>query len=220
MGSNSWPSRLYPWWQAQLDGWLASGNELASHLSIDHPDAVGLEQHRAYPNTSPVEPLYPDMTEREPIRRYLVIANQTLDAEPLRTEVRRRHAQGPCEFVVSVPTTQNVDYPVRTPTATAVGLGEGTPGPAGEPGEGGVAQARSRLHALVDTLRTEGVAVRGQLGPPDPYAAAGAVLERERVDEVLLSRLPPSASRWFGVDLEQRIQHHWNVPVTGVVAEY
>lgn len=199
---------------------FASRNELAFHLSTDHPDAVGLEQHWAYPATSPVEPLYPDMTEHEPIRRYLVIANQTLDAEPLRAEVRRRHARGPCEFVVSVPTAHSVDYPGRTPATTAVGVGEGTPGPADESGEAGVAQARSRLHALVDTLRAEGVAVRGQLGPPDPYAAAGAVLERERVDEVLLSRLPPSASRWFGIDLEQRIQHHWNVPVTGVVAEY
>lgn len=119
-----------------------------------------------------------------------------------------------------MPTTHSADYPVRTPTATAGGVGGTTPGPGGEPDEAGVAQARARLRAFVDTLRAEGVAVRGEFGPPDPYTTAGAVLEREHVDEVLLSRFPQNVSRWFGMDLEQRIQRHWNVPVTSVVAEY
>lgn len=198
---------------------FATGNELDFHLATDHPDTAGLQQY-GYPNTHPTEPLYPDMTEHQPARCYLVVANQTLDAEPLRAEVMRRHARESCEFVVSVPTTHTADYPVRAPAATAAGVGGGTPGPEGEPDEAGVAQARSRLRALVDTLRAEGVAVRGQLGPPDPYAAASAVLEREHADEVLLSRLPPSLSRWFGIDLEQRIRRHWNVPVTSVVAEH
>lgn len=199
---------------------FASGNELDFHLANDHPDTTGFQQYAAYPSTYPTEPLYPDMTEAERVSRYLVVANQTLDTEPLRGEVRRRDAQGPCEFVVCVPTTHSADYPVRAPTATADTVGGGTPGPGAEPDEAGVAQARARLRAFVDTLRAEGVAVRGELGPPDPYTTASAVLEREHVDEVLLSRFPPNVSRWFGMDLEQRIQRHWNVPVTGIVAEY
>lgn len=197
---------------------FASVNELEFHLATDHPDTAGLERLR-YPAVQPAPPLYPDMTERRRRRRYLVLADQTLHAGPLRAEVVRRHARGPCEFVVCVPATHTADYPVPAAAATAGGGDWGMPGPAGEPDQADAARARSQLRVLVDMLRAEGVVVRGELGGPDPYAAAGAVLEREHVDEVLLAMRPPSLSRQFGTDLERRLRRHWNVPVTAVVAE-
>ena len=44
------------------------------------------------------------------MRRYLVVANQTLQADELREELRKRVSAGPCSFFVIVPDTKAVDY--------------------------------------------------------------------------------------------------------------
>ena len=44
------------------------------------------------------------------MRRYLVVANQTLQAAELRDELRKRISAGPCSFFVIVPDTQAAQY--------------------------------------------------------------------------------------------------------------
>ncbi len=44
------------------------------------------------------------------MRRYLVVANQTLQAAELREELRNRISEGPCSLFVIVPDTKATDY--------------------------------------------------------------------------------------------------------------
>ena len=44
------------------------------------------------------------------MRRYLVVANQTLQAAELREELRKKISAGPCSFFVIVPDTKAADY--------------------------------------------------------------------------------------------------------------
>jgi len=44
------------------------------------------------------------------MRRYLVVANQTLQAAELREELREKISAGPCSFFVIVPDTKAADY--------------------------------------------------------------------------------------------------------------
>jgi hypothetical protein len=44
------------------------------------------------------------------MRRYLVVANQTLQAGELRDELREKLSAGPCSFFVLVPDTKAADY--------------------------------------------------------------------------------------------------------------
>jgi len=44
------------------------------------------------------------------MRRYLVVANQTLQAAKLREELRNRVSAGPCSFFVLVPDTKAGQY--------------------------------------------------------------------------------------------------------------
>ena len=44
------------------------------------------------------------------MRRYLVVANRTLQAAELRDELRKRVSEGPCSFFVIVPDTKAVQY--------------------------------------------------------------------------------------------------------------
>ena len=44
------------------------------------------------------------------VRRYLVVANQTLQAAELRDELGTKIGAGPCSFFVIVPDTKAADY--------------------------------------------------------------------------------------------------------------
>ena len=44
------------------------------------------------------------------MRRYLVVANRTLQAAELRDELRKRVSEGPCSFFVIVPDTKAAQH--------------------------------------------------------------------------------------------------------------
>ena len=50
------------------------------------------------------------MTQVFVMHRYLVVANQTLQAAELREELRNRISAGPCSFFVLVPDTRAAQY--------------------------------------------------------------------------------------------------------------
>jgi hypothetical protein len=186
--------------------------ELREHLEIDHhADTSVLERYR-YTSSRPQEPLYDDLdiATRRP-HRILVIANQTLGSAALTEEIVRRVADTPTEVVVVVPATHSADYPPADGDVDA----EITP----RSDERGAAQARWRLRQVLEGLHELGVDAAGQLGAPDPYAAAGALLEDEEFDEVVMSTLPAGLSRWFSLDVPARIRRRFGVPVTTVTGE-
>jgi hypothetical protein len=71
--------------------------------------------------------------------------------------------------------------------------------------------SQGRLEQLVGRIRAEGGDARGDLGDPDPVKAIGTLLAGGEVfDEIILSTLP----RWLGMDIPERIERTYKLPVT------
>lgn len=149
------------------------------------------------------------------VRRYLIIANQTLPNPALRDLIEQRMAAGPSEFHVLVP---------EPPAPLMVG----------EPMTGIVSMAaeeyaHDRLLRLEDAEnRLEdfrhayahlGPALSGEVGLGDPILAARRVIDRSSFDEIIVSTLPPGVSRWLKLDLPNRLQRTFELPVVSIVQE-
>jgi GABA permease len=133
------------------------------------------------------------------MRRYLVVANQTLDSDALRAWLEARTSEGPCAFHVVVPVT----HPHSSWT------------------ESGVRRlAEERLREALTRFAELGAEVTGEVGDVSPFRAVDDVLIRENFDEVVVSTLPPGPSRWLKLDAVNRIRlAHPDLPVWHVVAE-
>jgi hypothetical protein len=188
-----------------------SEGEVNEHLRMDHgPGAPSLDRYRYAPRTSQA-PLYPDLDAdaQAPPRRYLVVANQTLGTDEVQAAVRRRLEAGPAEFHVIAPATHSRDYPAAEPQGSGI---------RSAPDEAGAAMARWRVRRMIEGLTAAGASAAGEVGPPDPYVAAGTYLEETPVDEVIFCTLPPDISRWEERDVPTRIRRRFHVPVTVVTA--
>jgi hypothetical protein len=157
------------------------------------------------------------------MRRYLVVANQTLQAGELREELRNRISAGPCSFFVLVPDTKAADY-----DAVAAGGVLPQPGmwwwttyyarPATD--EEATAQARQQLNLMLAALATMGVPVDGELGSSSPLAAVEKVLTGHQFDEIIVATLPRRVSRWLGADLPHQAGRRFGLPVTTIITSY
>jgi len=173
-----------------------------------------------------------------PVRRYLVVANQTLGGEELLTAIRDRMAGGDCHFHLLVPATPagQLDPGFTAGTDQAALAAAGT-GPEGldrrtarqlledelddadtrESGEDlGRRLARQRMRDQLDRMRELGASVSGEIGVADPVDAVGVVLHRWEFDEVILSTLPGRRSRWLAADLPTKLRRSFKLPVTQV----
>ena len=151
--------------------------------------------------------------------RYLIVANQTLGGSALDAEVRTRVERGAARFHVLVPMVEPAhEIATWAPADPMFGIPLQT-----EVTADALAEARRRsehrLAAMIDRVRDLGGEVDGEVGDIDPYRAVEAVLEREPVDEVILSTLPAGISRWVGMDLPSRVERLAPCPVTTVEAE-
>jgi hypothetical protein len=134
------------------------------------------------------------------VRRYLVVANQTLAGEHLVKEIRARLSAGPCLFHVLVPATAPGDHAVWTE-------GEAH------------AIAQRNLDQALETFRKLGADADGEIGDENPLGAIGDVLREQEFDEIILSTLPAGVSRWLKQDLVSRVERSFAVPVTHVVGD-
>jgi hypothetical protein len=157
------------------------------------------------------------------MRRYLVVANQTLQAAELRDDLRKRIAAGPCSFFVIVPDTRAAHY---DPVAAGGVLPQ--PGmwwwatyyarPATD--EEASAQARERLGQMVDGLTALGVPAEGELGSSEPLAAIEKACSGREFDEIIVTTLPQHVSRWLKADLPHQAERRFGLPVTTIIASY
>lgn len=148
------------------------------------------------------------------MRRYLVVANQTLGGERLAETVRERMAQDACHFHLLVPATHSAEYAVAVYGPSIAGV----PVPLTSD-EKGLAMARQRLEGEVQRLRQCGASVDGSVGAADPLLAIRDALAEQEFDEIILSTLPPGLSRWLRVDLPSRVERKFKLPVTLVHAK-
>lgn len=134
------------------------------------------------------------------MRRYLIVANQTLLGEPLLAKVRECLLVGPCEFHLVVPATH-------------------APGHAWQLEHRDHGLAATRLQQGLDRFRSLGLEVEGEVGDARPMdAVRDALRNAGPFDEIILSTLPAGISRWLRQDLPHRIHRWFELPVTTVVA--
>ena len=157
------------------------------------------------------------------MRRYLVVANQTLQAAGLREALRNRISAGPCAFFVIVPDTKATEY-----DAVATGGVLPQPGmwwwatyyarPATD--KEATAQARQRLSLILAGLASLGAPVEGDLGSSSPLEAMEKLLADHQFDEIIVATLPRRISRWLRADLPHQAERRFGLPVTTIITSY
>jgi GABA permease len=140
------------------------------------------------------------------MRRYLVVANQTLGGEQLAAKLAECAGAGPCRFYLVVPVT-NTEASDRWFTGGLEGV---------LPGAYKIARtlAAGRLRHELERLREAGVEADGEVVEPAPLESIRAIASREEADEVIVSTLPRRLSRWMAMDLPHRIRRAIPLPVT------
>jgi cell pole-organizing protein PopZ len=134
------------------------------------------------------------------MRRYLVVANQTLGGEHLAEKVRACLAAGPSRFHIVVPATQPQEHAVWTE-------GEAR------------AIATQRLERALARFRDLGAEAEGEIGDEAPLQAIADAVRERTFDEIILSTFPPGLSRWLRQDLPHRVERAFDVTVTHLVGE-
>ena len=156
--------------------------------------------------------------------RYLVVANQTLGGDQLMAEVRRRAAAGPSSFHVIVPSTPLADVGGRLADVGGAARGAVPPGPSSsalaEDEHRATLIAQSRLNQALAQLRSEGLDARGDIGDPEPLTAIEDALAGQRFDEIIISTLPSGISHWLRMDLPQRAERKFKLPVTTITTRH
>lgn len=135
------------------------------------------------------------------MRRYLVLAHQTLDSPALLDAIQERMARGPSTFHLVVPERHGRDGNFTW-----------------NEGEVRLRAARKLDEARLRLTRL-GVPVTGEVGHTNPVQSANNALMRhppDHYDEILVSTLPARVSRWLGMDVPARIASGTKVPVTTV----
>jgi hypothetical protein len=168
------------------------------------------------------------------MRRYLVVANQTLGGEELWGVIRDRMGADDCHFHLVVPATPAGELDASSGTGAADDDAGAEEGPdleearqlleheLDDPGGGlsgedlGRRLARERMRQQLDAMRELGASVSGEIGVADPVDAVRVVLHRWEFDEVILSTLPGRRSRWLAADLPTKLRRGFKLPVTQV----
>jgi uncharacterized membrane-anchored protein len=138
----------------------------------------------------------------EPAAQVLVVAHRTAATPALLAAVRERAAQGRARFHLLVPN------PAEHAEVT-----EAERHRAHTEGEHVLALALPLLDRASGGVADGSVSLRH-----DPIDAIEETLHEGQFDEIILSTLPRSVSRWLHVDLPNRVAH-LGLPVTTVIAE-
>ena len=146
------------------------------------------------------------------MHKVLIVASQTIGSAELTQAVKQRIVDG-ARFHLLVP------VPPTPPSAISVGLA------AVESAATAFmvlpdlrALAEERLQAGLEWLRGLDADATGEVGLVDTVAAVVGVVEREQIDEIVVSTLPSRISKWLRQDLPHKIEKHVTVPVTVVTA--
>jgi GABA permease len=134
-------------------------------------------------------------------RRVLVVANQTAAGDELLAVIERRMREGPCRFTLLVPATHTSVHGTWT-----------------EAGDRRI--ARERMNEAMERFRSAGADLAdGMVGDANPVRAIDDALIEQPHDEIILSTLPPGASRWLKLDLPRRVEQRFALPVTTVISQ-
>src|SRR5215472_16424703 len=154
------------------------------------------------------------------MRRYLVVANQTLQRAELRDEFRHRTKAEPSSFYLLVPDTPAADYPDAPAAADVLQPGMtwwATDYRGAASDEEATLQARQRLGQMLAELDALGIPAEGELGSARPLEAMEKALADQSFDGIIVATLPRHLSRWLRADLPHRAERRFGLPVTTIV---
>jgi hypothetical protein len=135
------------------------------------------------------------------MRRYLVVAHQTLSSRELLEDMTSRAGDDDSTFHLLVP------------------IYHGEPGLTWTEGHDRVV-AQGHLDEALTRLTTAGLTVTGEVGSDSPVESVVDVLVRDGADafdEVIVSTLPRTVSKWLKIDAPSRIQRYTTLPVHHVI---
>lgn len=134
------------------------------------------------------------------MRTVLVVANETIGGRPLIESVRKLAAEEETRFVLCVPQTR--------PRAGYVIYDDAV-----------FDAAQARVDLAVGFVRSEGMDAIGEVGDPDPYAAAMDAVREYNPDAIIISTYPEHRSGWQRRELVDRVRDASGLPVEHVVAD-
>jgi hypothetical protein len=135
------------------------------------------------------------------MRRFLVVAHQTLSSPELLDKMASRAGEEESAFHLLVP------------------IYHGEPGLTWTEGHDREA-ARHRLDETLIRLSAAGLTVSGEVGSDSPVESVVDVLLRDGAgafDEIIVSTLPRTVSKWLKIDAPSRIQRYTTLPVQHVI---
>jgi len=133
----------------------------------------------------------------------LIVANQTLGAVELLTEVQAIHGSTSARFFVCVP-----DDPPKGGQEGADEFATEIP----------YAGAYDRLDATLEVLAAEGISAEGALGDYRPLVAVENAVERFQPDSILIVTHPHEHSNWLKQDIVSRLAEQHSVPVHHIIS--
>jgi len=133
-------------------------------------------------------------------QKILVVANRTADSPALIAALRERATGSPVNFTLLVPA-------VPHGLAWAADM------------KAGWTEAAGRAERAAMRMRGSGLLLQEVIvGDPDPFAAVGDALHAREFDEVVVSTLPRTLSRWLAIGLPARLRRAIDLPVVQVTA--
>lgn len=147
------------------------------------------------------------------MHKALIVANRTVGGDELADQVRQRVRDGGCECHLVVP--------VASPVSSAVAIGAAVGDAANISPTASLEVsderqiARDRLAFGLEWLVSLGATATGELSVEcDTAAAVARIIEITPADEIIVSTLPTTISRWLHQDLPHRIERKVKLPVT------
>jgi hypothetical protein len=132
----------------------------------------------------------------------LVVAHRTAATPALLNAIRARAARGPVRFHLLVPSPAQADWH-----------------PDHREHDRSVAEGERVLAGALPLIKEAGGWATGSVSTQhDPFDAIEDALRTWEFDEIILSTLPRSLSRWLHVDLPRRVAH-LGLPLTTVIPE-
>lgn len=132
--------------------------------------------------------------------RVLIVAHQTAESPELIAEVSARAERSPAEFTLVVPSVAHGLHRIV------------------DPQDHDNTEARGVLAlALPKLSAAAGTEVKGVIGDPNPLDAAQDAVNLGDFDEIIVSTLPHTVSKWLKLDLPHKLEG-LGLPVTTVTA--
>jgi hypothetical protein len=144
----------------------------------------------------------PPSPESTTTKRILLLAGETVGAEPVVERLKELAGDGQAEVFVVAPAL----------TSSPLQLAAGDVDDA-------IETARLRLESSLHMLREAGFEASGEVGDSDPNLALEDALRRFPADEVVVVTHPPARSKWLEMDLVEKARRTLSVPITHVVVD-